>query len=153
MSEHPSDRYSFHVEWSAEDDAFVATCPEFPSLSAFGETRAQALNEAETALELFIEEYEEAGEALPEPRDLEQYSGQTRIRMPRFLHAELSREADRQDVSLNTLMVSYLQKGLGYEMGARAERRELTREILEELSEEISRHLGQINVDRTEKSP
>lgn len=141
MSEKPSERYSFRVEWSEEDDAFVATCPEFPSLSAFGETRAQALEEAETALKLFIEEYEESGETLPDPRDLERYSGQTRIRMPRSLHAELSREADRQDVSLNTLMVSYLQKRLGYETGAREERRELAREMRRELVDELSRQL------------
>lgn len=138
MSEQPSERYSLHVEWSEEDDAFVATCPEFPALSAFEDTRAQALDEAETALELFIEEYEESGDALPDPRELAQYSGQTRIRMPRSLHAELSREADRQDVSLNTLMVSYLQRGLGYETGAREERRELVREMRRELVDELS---------------
>jgi len=125
MSETPSDRYSLHVEWSEEDRAFVATCAEFPGLSAFGGSRSEAIEEAETALELFVEEYKESGDPLPKPKELEEYSGQTRIRMPRFLHAQLSREADRQDVSLNTLMVSFLQRGLGYDMGARDTRKEL----------------------------
>jgi len=31
-------RYSFNIEWSEEDEEYIATCPAFPGLSAFGET-------------------------------------------------------------------------------------------------------------------
>lgn len=106
------DRYSLNIEWSPEDQGFVATCPSFPGLSTFGETRDEVMEKAQTALELFIEDYEKTEEGLPEPKQKEEYSGQTRVRMPKYLHRELSREADRQDVSLNTLIVSYLQKGV-----------------------------------------
>jgi antitoxin HicB len=107
------DQYSLHVEWSEEDDCFFATCPEFPGFSAHGQTRAEALAEAEKGLELRIEAMKEEGVELPQPNEMEQYSGQTRLRMPRSLHAELSHEAAKQDVSLNSLMVSYLSRQLG----------------------------------------
>ena len=61
-------KYSFQIFWSEEDQAYVATCAEFPGLSALGETHEEALSEAQTALELMIETYREKGIPLPEPK-------------------------------------------------------------------------------------
>lgn len=47
--------YGFNIRWSDEDEGFIATCPDFPGLSAFGETPEEALDEADIALDLFIE--------------------------------------------------------------------------------------------------
>lgn len=107
------EQYSFHVEWSKEDDCFIATSPEFPGFSAHGPSRTKALEEAEKALELRVEAMIDEGMELPEPNQIEQYSGQTRLRMPKWLHRELAEEAERQDVSLNSLLVSYLGRQLG----------------------------------------
>jgi SOS-response transcriptional repressor LexA len=62
-----SHNYSFNVFWSEEDEAYIAVCPEFPGLSAFGETAEQALAEIEVALDMAIETYQEEGWTLPEP--------------------------------------------------------------------------------------
>jgi hypothetical protein len=40
-----ANRYSFNIEWSDEDEEYIATCPAFPGLSAFGETEEEALSE------------------------------------------------------------------------------------------------------------
>lgn len=61
-------RYSMNISWSDEDQEYVATCPEFPGLSAFGETPEEALSEAQIALSLFIDNYKEDGMPLPKPR-------------------------------------------------------------------------------------
>jgi len=53
------------VHYSEEDGGYIALSPEFPGLSAFGETPEEAIREAETALELFIEVYLEENKALP----------------------------------------------------------------------------------------
>ena len=113
MSEFPEDRYSVRVEWSEIDGEFKATCPAFPGLSAFGETREEAMEEANVALSMFIEDYQEEEDDLPAPQEAKQYSGQTRLRMPKWLHRELSEEAERQGTSLNSLLVSYLAKQCG----------------------------------------
>ena len=63
----PRPRYGFEIRWSAHDEAFLATCPAFPGLSAFGDTEEEALREAKVALELFIEEYEADDVPLPQP--------------------------------------------------------------------------------------
>lgn len=36
-------RYAYRVTWSVEDDEFVATCAEFPSLSWLAGSQAEAL--------------------------------------------------------------------------------------------------------------
>lgn len=43
-------------------------------------------------------------------------SGQTRIRLPADLHVALIAEAERQGVSLNTLMVALLAGGIGFKL-------------------------------------
>jgi predicted RNase H-like HicB family nuclease len=63
-------KYTIHIFWSNEDDGFVAVCDEFPGLSAFGDTREKALDEAQTALDLMIEHYRSTGQPLPEPKPM-----------------------------------------------------------------------------------
>jgi predicted RNase H-like HicB family nuclease len=63
-------KYTIQIFWSAEDDGFVAVCQEFPGLSAFGETREDALKEAQIALDLMIETYHNKNIPLPEPQTI-----------------------------------------------------------------------------------
>lgn len=63
-------KYAIHIFWSDEDEGFIAVCNEFSGLSAFGETREQALIEAQVALESMIETYRASGLPLPEPDSL-----------------------------------------------------------------------------------
>ena len=37
-------RYTYRVTWSVDDDQFVATCPEIPSLSWITDTQDDALH-------------------------------------------------------------------------------------------------------------
>jgi predicted RNase H-like HicB family nuclease len=64
--------YSFEIRWSIEDAAYIAICPEFPGVSAVGETAADALCEIQVALGLALETYQEEGWLLPAPRCIEQ---------------------------------------------------------------------------------
>jgi len=72
-------RYSINIFWSDEDESYIATCPEFPGLSAFGETPEEALAEAQIALQLFIDTYNEDGLPLPEPQVARDNMGKFRI--------------------------------------------------------------------------
>lgn len=47
-----------HVFWSDEDNVWLATCPAFRGLSAFGDTPVEALTEFETVLQAALEIYE-----------------------------------------------------------------------------------------------
>ncbi len=103
-------KYSVNIVYSEEDEGYIATIPEFPGLSAYGETPEEAIEEAQIALKGFIEVFKEDGCRLPTPQTLESYSGQTRLRLPKSLHAKLSKQAEREGVSLNTYMVQLLSE-------------------------------------------
>ena len=60
-------KYTIQIFWSGDDGGFIAICRDFPGLSAFGESREDALAEAEIALDLMIEAYVANGVSLPEP--------------------------------------------------------------------------------------
>ena len=64
-------RYGFDIRLSDEDGAFLATCPSFPNLSAFGPTPDRALQEAQVVLDLYLEEFEAAGLTPPPPQTAE----------------------------------------------------------------------------------
>jgi predicted RNase H-like HicB family nuclease len=58
--------YSASIVWSDADDAYVATCPEFPGLSAVEPDMMLALAVLHDAV-LISAEFNEDGKELPEP--------------------------------------------------------------------------------------
>jgi predicted RNase H-like HicB family nuclease len=106
-------KYSRTVQWSEQDDAYLAICPELAGVSAFGDSPEEALAELDVVIELTIETYEEKGWKLPAPTVATEYSGQFRARLPRSLHQQLAQRAEAEGVSQNTLVITYLAAGLG----------------------------------------
>ena len=105
-------KYSINIFWSEEDGCYVATTPDFPYLSAFGDSQEEAVADAQQAIQMAIESLERDGIPLPEPKfvKIQEYSGQVRLRMPKSLHSELALSAEHEGVSLNTHMVCLLSK-------------------------------------------
>ena len=60
-------RYEIII-WSDEDGAFVADVPELPGCMAHGLSHAEALANAEEAIELWLESARESGRAIPQPK-------------------------------------------------------------------------------------
>ena len=106
-------QYAVNLVWSSEDEGYVATVPELPGLSAFGETVEEAAREAACAAEAFVEVLAESGSPIPSPLELPLFSGQFRVRVPVSMHETLVARARHEGVSLNTLIVSLLAEGLG----------------------------------------
>lgn len=104
------DKHAISIRWSDEDSSFVATIPGVQGLSALGATREEALSELHIAADAFFEALEAAGKPLPSPEKVISYSGQLRLRMPRSLHAELSQEAEDENISLNTYIITLLSE-------------------------------------------
>jgi antitoxin HicB len=128
------ERYGYSVFWSDDDGGYIAISPEFPRLSAFGDTAESALAEMRGLLDEAVEQYREEGWPLPVPETHGGYSGQFRIRVAKSLHAALARRAEAEGISMNSLVSQYLARGLGHDAGlSRAERdyRDLLREFTE----------------------
>ena len=60
-------RYACRVRWSAQDDAFVATCAEFPSLSWQAASRPEALRGLKKLLREVLADMRQQGEEVPKP--------------------------------------------------------------------------------------
>ena len=104
------EKYSLQVIWSDEKNAYIATSPEIPQLTQTAGTTLEAVQKLDEALSTHLAERKELREALPAPRCLESYSGQFRLRLPRVLHAALTRGAEIEGVSLNTYIVHLLSE-------------------------------------------
>ena len=103
--------YTFRVTWPAEDDEFVATCVEFPSLSWPAPSRNRAIEGLEQLVAEVVEDMLDSGEKIPEPYADRKYSGTFNLRIGERLHRDLAMNAAEQHMSLNQLVVKNLAAG------------------------------------------
>jgi predicted RNase H-like HicB family nuclease len=115
-----ANKYPFNIEWSEDDQEYIATTPSFPGLSAFGETEEEALREAKTALVGFIETHKAHNIPLPEPEGRPSFSGKLQVRLEKSLHRVAAQMARTEGVSLNTYITDAVQaKVSGAQVGNR----------------------------------
>lgn len=94
-------RYTYRVTWSVEDDEFLATCVEFPSLSWLAPSPESALSGIRDLVRDVVAAMRQAGEDVPEPLSMRHYSGKFQLRTGEELHRRLAMEAAEQRMSLN----------------------------------------------------
>lgn len=63
--------HAIEIFYSEEDEGFIATVPELPGCSAFGENEEPALKEVKIAMQLWLENAKEIGRDIPLPRKRE----------------------------------------------------------------------------------
>jgi antitoxin HicB len=91
----------------AEGGGYVARIPDLPGITGcYGQTSEEALKDLEDAKHLYFQAALASNFTVPEP--IETLSGQLKIKLPKSLHRELAKEAQREGVSLNTLVISRL---------------------------------------------
>lgn len=103
-----ADHYTYRITWSAEDEAYVATVAEFPSLSWLDVDRTGALHGVEALLQDVLDELRASAEPIPLPLADRSYSGRFQVRIPPEVHRRLATEAAEQGVSLNRLVTARL---------------------------------------------
>lgn len=60
--------YDLIIYWDEKDQIFVAEFPDLPGCAAHGESRAEAMLNAEVALNNWITAARQIGQTLPKPR-------------------------------------------------------------------------------------
>lgn len=106
-----TDRYTFRVLWSDEDDEFVGLCAELPSLSWLASSREAALTGIVKTVRRAVKDMTAEGEAVPAPITDRKYSGVFKVRVPALVHRNLVIEATEAGVSLNRLVSAKLAHG------------------------------------------
>jgi predicted HicB family RNase H-like nuclease len=93
--------YTYRVMWSEEDQEYVGTVAEFPSLSYLHENQAKALAGIVDLVEQVVADMTANDEPVPEPLSEKEYSGKFMVRIPPEQHRRLAVQAAEERVSLN----------------------------------------------------
>lgn len=107
-----SNRYSYRIQWSNEDSAFVGRVLEFPSLAVHGASRQDVLANLDEVLKATLSWMEEEGEDIPRPISETEYRGAISLRVSPDLHRELVARAAESQLSLNQLIVNLLERNI-----------------------------------------
>lgn len=103
-----TDRYTYRITWSEEDQEHVGLCIEFPGLSWLSQNPEEALRGIRRLVSECVKDMEGNGESVPEPLSTKQYSGKFMVRVPPDTHRMLAIEAAEARISLNRLVSSKL---------------------------------------------
>ena len=98
-------KYAIMVAYSEGDKGFIATVPELPGCSAFGDTEEEAIKEVKVAASLWLSAARKAKRKIPDPIVEKPFKGRFPLRIPEDLRRRLELEAKRRGVSLNELIL------------------------------------------------
>ena len=101
--------YTYRVEWSEDDQEFVGTVAEFPSLSYLAPTSTEAFAGIREVVADTLEILEEDGREAPEPFSLRSFSGRFNLRVSPQLHRRLVQQAALSHQSLNQYVSQQLE--------------------------------------------
>ncbi|WP_375388449.1 type II toxin-antitoxin system HicB family antitoxin [uncultured Amnibacterium sp.] len=104
--------YRYAVAWSPEDEEFVATVAEFPSLSWLEPDQIEALKGLARLVASVVEDMRASGEPVPPPLADRSFSGRLNLRVSAQLHRRLATEALQHQESLNAYASSLLERQL-----------------------------------------
>lgn len=98
-----SDKYTYRVLWSDEDEEFIGLCAEFPGLSWLAPTAEKALEGIRSVVKDCVLDMRKNKEEIPSPLTARKYSGKFMVRVPPEIHRQLAIEAAESGVSLNRI--------------------------------------------------
>ena len=103
-----TEHYTYRVRWSAEDEEFVGTVAEFPSLSWLDGDQIEAFLGIRKLVADVVSDMLAQGDTPPDAIADRNYSGKFMLRVTPETHRRLAIEAAEQQVSLNRLAASRL---------------------------------------------
>jgi len=98
-----------------KDGRYTAQILEFPGCVAEGDTPDEAIADLDKAASSWIEVAIEQNESIPEPLASYGYSGKISLRVPKSIHKQAVRFAQRDDVSLNQFFTTAIAARVGVE--------------------------------------
>ncbi|HYL74463.1 MAG TPA: type II toxin-antitoxin system HicB family antitoxin [Bryobacteraceae bacterium] len=106
------DEYQFTVRPLSADEGggYLVEYPDIPGCMSDGETITEAIANGREALRDCLEVFRESGRSLPKA-SIE--AAQWRQRLPRTLYAKLTRQAQREGVSINSFVTAIIAEAVG----------------------------------------
>ena len=100
--------YRMEIIEDPDEGGYVVSFPDLPGCLTCGETISSAIENAKDAKATWIDAALENGNLIPEPNELDKYSGQFKIRMPKSLHRALAEQSHKEGISMNQYCVYLL---------------------------------------------
>lgn len=111
----------YTIKMVNEDDTFHTEVEELSGCWSEGKTPDEAYRNTMDAIKLWISSAIERGIKVPTPKiEEKEYSGKVILRMPKTLHKHLSEEAEKENTSLNQLMLYLLSSNLSVQVNYNA---------------------------------
>jgi antitoxin HicB len=106
------DQYQFTVRplSSEEGGGYLVEYPDIPGCMSDGETIEEAITNGREALRDCIDVFRESGRKIPKP-SIE--AAQWRQRLPRTLYLKLTKQAENEGVSINSLVTAIIAEAIG----------------------------------------
>lgn len=98
-----------------DDGTYTAEILEFHGCYGEGDTAADAFNDLEEAAASWIEAAIKQGQEIPAPLDSYEYSGKVALRLPKSIHKQAARYAEKDDISLNQFFLTAIAAKIGAE--------------------------------------
>lgn len=117
MSHDEFDGFSINLILDEEGE-WVAHFSELPSVSAFGDSPEEAIEELKVAWSAYKKSCQKHNEPVPIAPARRTYSGQFNVRIDKRIHRELAIEAALAGVSLNALVAQKLASSIHIDKGA-----------------------------------
>lgn len=102
--------YRMELVEDMEEGGYVASYPDLKGCITCADTLERAIANAKEAKEEWLRAALEEGYPIPEPNELEKYSGQFKLRLPRSLHRQLAQASKKEGVSMNQYCVYLLAR-------------------------------------------
>lgn len=96
-----------------DNPGWVARVVDLPGCITQADTFAELEEMIADAKRVWIQSALEDGDAIPEPRTEEEYSGKFVARVPKSLHRKLVESAEQEGVSLNQFVSNTLAEAVG----------------------------------------
>lgn len=103
----------YRVELVPGEGKWFVSIPDLPGCMSQGRTVDEAMEMIREAQELWLEGAIEKGLSIPTAGSGEQYNGRILVRVPKDVHRDLARVAERQGVSMNLFVASALARAVG----------------------------------------
>ena len=106
------DQYQFTVRplSSNEGGGYLVEYTDIPGCMSDGETIEEAIENGREALRDCIDVFRESSRKLPKPNIV---AAQWRQRLPRTLYSKLTRQAESEGVSINSLVTAIIAEAIG----------------------------------------
>lgn len=104
--------YRIEIIPDIEEGGYAIHCPELPGCITCADTIEEGLEMLEDAKKCWFTACIEDNMPIPEPKNIDSYSGQFKLRLPKSLHKELAERSKQEGISMNQYCVYLLSHNM-----------------------------------------